>query len=108
MIEKPKTSGQNTPSANPTEGPKKPGRPPGSNIKRRPAVDVTPSRCPKCGSTRRAPYSGTARVVNHSGVFAGHPYNRVIFRRAKCLDCGQWRVDREWVNEGRVEQAAVQ
>ena len=106
MSEPVDSSGQNTPTPNPPEGPKKPGRPPGSKTRKHPAPDATPSRCPKCGSTRRAPYSGRPRIVNHSGVFAGHPYNRIIFRRTKCLDCGQWRVDREWVWEAADEHAA--
>ena len=103
--ETPEGRRQNTPTTNPTEGPKKPA-PPGSDIKRRPAADVTPSRCPKCGSTRRAPYTGRPRIVNHSGVFAGHPYNKVIFRQTKRLDCGEWRVDREWLwesTEGQIQ-----
>ncbi len=47
---KPKAEG-----VNPNEGDNKRGRPRGSKTKRLPAADVSPSRCPKCGSTRRAP-----------------------------------------------------
>lgn len=85
----------------PTDTPRtstSPGRPKGSKTERRPAADVVPSRCPKCGSTRRTPYSGSPRVVAHGGVLEGVPYTHVIFRPTKCLDCGQARVDRERVN----------
>ena len=33
------------------------------------------------------------------GVHEGKPFTHVVFRRTRCLDCGQCRVDREWVNE---------
>ena len=82
-----------------TPAKKKPGRPKGSKNQRCPAVDVTPSRCPKCGSTRRSAYSGSPRIVTHAGVHEGKPFTHVVFRRTRCLDCGQCRVDREWVNE---------
>ena len=81
---------------NPNEGAGKRGRPRGSRAQRLPAADVTRCRYAKCATTQRSPHTVSPRVVNHPGVFVGHPENRVIFRRTKCLDCGLGRVDGEW------------
>jgi hypothetical protein len=56
---------------------------------------VEPSRCKKCGSTRRADYHHT-HTVDGGGEFHGQPFSRVVFRRTACLDCGQARVDRTY------------
>lgn len=70
---------------------KKQGRPGGAkNITN--VTDVEPSRCRKCGSSRRSQYRGTRRR-EFSG--SGLPYVAVIYRRCRCLDCNQARVDRE-------------
>jgi ribosomal protein L32 len=65
-------------------------------------VDVEPpqppplSKCPKCGSTRRAPYwQKVERAI--SGVKDGKLYSKVVWRRTKCLDCGQHRRDKSFV-----------
>ncbi|MEA2491842.1 MAG: hypothetical protein QOH21_3634 [Acidobacteriota bacterium] len=77
--------------------PRSPGRPAGSpNVKD--AVIVQPSRCLKCGSSRRGPYQNTQRR-DYRGT--GTEFVEIIYRRCQCLDCEQWRVDREHVYEGR-------
>ena len=49
-----------------------------------------------CQSTRRAAYL-SKRVVTHAGLDpAGNPHTQIVFRRTKCLDCGQHRVDRTY------------
>ena len=58
--------------------------------------EVQPSRCPKCGSTNRGQYH---QVRNFNMKCAntddkGQLYNRVTWKRTKCRDCGQSRVDR--------------
>ena len=70
------------------------GRPAGSPNKNAPEVTVKQSACPKCGSTKRAPYHN-----RHEQPFAsidgdGQPYTHIVRQRTHCLDCGQCRVDR--------------
>lgn len=59
-------------------------------------VEVNPSRCPVCHSTKRAPYDRAPHVVESSGMHDGRPYNRVVFRYTKCLVCGQARCDKHY------------
>jgi hypothetical protein len=71
--------------------PKPPGRPEGArNVTT--VTDVEPSRCKKCGSSRRSRYRTGRRKE-----FSGQPYTAIIYRRCHCLDCRQQRVDREKV-----------
>lgn len=60
----------------------------------KPTADAPASRCPKCGSTDRTPYSHTRRVDCNCTDDAGRPYNQVVFRNTTCAACGQARVDR--------------
>lgn len=64
-------------------------------------VDVPASKCKAlkengetCGSTRRADYHNVTRAAHAGELPDGTPYDVVVFRRTKCLDCGQARVDR--------------
>jgi predicted Zn-ribbon and HTH transcriptional regulator len=75
------------------------GRPAGARTVDRPAADVLPSSCPKCGSTNREPYSGQPREFKYAGEHEGRPYTRIVYRSTRCRDCGQARVDREWLYE---------
>lgn len=68
------------------------GRPKGSE-NTSDIVNVEPSRCKTCKSTRRGAYAGTANVHEYSGEHDGNPFNRIVRRRCQCLDCGQWRFD---------------
>jgi len=64
-----------------------PGRPKGSaNITT--IVEVQPSRCRNCGSSRRTKYENPERR-DYSG--AGLEYDAIIYRTCRCLDCGQAR-----------------
>jgi hypothetical protein len=69
------------------------GRPKGSgNVKE--TVQVVPSRCAACGSTRRSGYLDKT-VQQFSGIAPdGKPFNRIVRRRTRCLDCDQLRIDR--------------
>ncbi|HUX02666.1 MAG TPA: hypothetical protein VMY35_17025 [Phycisphaerae bacterium] len=44
------------------------------------------TECPACKSARRTPYYSRRRMVYDGQV--------ILWRRCKCLDCGQIRVDR--------------
>ena len=78
-------------------GPAGPGRPVGSRNEPDPPVCVVePSRCLKCGSMTRSDYWG--KVVREcTGMHNGRPYSRVVWRRCRCLACGQTRVDKEYL-----------
>jgi hypothetical protein len=69
------------------------GRPKGSpNVDQ--VVTLEASRCPKCGSTRRSEYLDRT-VQEYEGLTSdGRPYNRIVRRRTRCLDCEQLRIDR--------------
>jgi hypothetical protein len=73
------------------------GRPKGSTAcADLPTVTVQPaSQCPKCGSPRRGKYYAY-RVSNIPGTIDGQPFWRIVWRRCRCLECGQVRIDREY------------
>ena len=80
---------------------KKIGRPVGAKEIDREINDVELSRCPKCGSTDRAPYSAKT-VVNFDGISpSGQPYASIVLRYTQCLNenCRQHRVDRFFLDE---------
>lgn len=80
--------------------PKK-GRPAGRKTARRDRVDVLPSRCRKCGSTERFPYTNP-RTIEHAGTAPdGQPYDRIILRNTRCTGCGQARIDRFYELRGK-------
>lgn len=72
----------------------KAGRPQGSKNQPRDAVVTTATRCMRCGSTERAPYTRT--MVQHFNGIApdGKPFSAIRRRWTTCLTCGQVRVDR--------------
>lgn len=74
-------------------------RPKGSTNKPREIADTVATQCPKCGSTRRTPYKGTAKRREAPGVYRGTPYTAIVYRRTQCEDCGQHRIDREFLFE---------
>lgn len=83
---------------------KKPrGRPAGrGNITA--TADVTPSRCPKCQSSRRGAY----RKTYERRFGAGTNPAGMIYRRTQCLDCGQQRIDREPIFDATPPAAATE
>lgn len=71
-----------------------------TELKKSPEVaDAEMTRCPRCDSTRRAPYRGTRLVQRYTGTRNGLQFTAIIRRRTACLDCGQARVDRHYLNE---------
>jgi hypothetical protein len=69
------------------------GRPRGStNITA--LAEAVPSRCPRCGSSRRTKYENPYRR-DYSG--SGLEYIAIFYRACRCLDCGQARRDQEKV-----------
>ena len=75
---------------------RRPGRPNGSKTKKRPTVNETASRCPRCGSTDRTAYTQT-RVVDGGGTAPdGKPFNQVRLGWTSCKACGQARIDRSY------------
>jgi hypothetical protein len=76
-----------------------PGRPKGSRSLPHddvPVVTITPaSRCPQCGSPRREKYYAR-RVSDIPGTIDGQPFRRIVWRRCRCLECGQVRIDKEY------------
>ena len=75
---------------------KKRGRPRGSKSKTVESVIVEPSKCTKCGSSRRSNYLNK-RTLDLNGLRPdGTVYTSVTWRRTKCLDCGQMRDDKTY------------
>ena len=75
-----------------------PGRPKGSK-NATDVVVVERSHCPKCGSSHRSEYWGKL-VQRCAGLRAdGTPYTAIVRRRCRCLDCGQVRIDKEYLSQ---------
>jgi len=65
---------------------------------RRDVVQVIPSTCRRCGSTRRTGYTSTTRKDISGKTRDGQPFTSVVWRSCRCLDCDQARVDRTFEN----------
>ena len=75
----------------------KAGRPRGSKTQKA-AGKSTTSKCPKCGSTDRTPYSQT-RAIAIAGVDPDFgSYTHVVKRWTKCKSCNQARTDHSLEN----------
>jgi len=85
---------------------KGPGRPKGSGQSPPDFVNVEPSRCKRCGSTRRSDYYGKTEQA-HRGEYNGRPYTHIVRRRTKCVDCGQLRIDRFYENRSDRDRPRV-
>ena len=72
------------------------GRPRGSKNKKLKVVDTEATSCPRCGSTNRAAYWGKNRRELSGQLADGRIFEGITYRRTKCEDCGQHRVDREF------------
>jgi hypothetical protein len=79
------------------------GRPKGSQNRSVDQVDAPATACPKCRSTCRDAYFNR-RTLNVSGVcfVTQQPYTSIVIRRTRCGDCGQYRDDRQLVNEPKA------
>jgi len=76
---------------------KKQGRPVGSKTTERAVAISLPPACPACNSTNREAYKdGIVDERNIAGDIDGRPYNRVVWRRTRCIDCGQNLTVREY------------
>ncbi len=77
----------------------KPKRP---HSQRTPVVDAAVTACPKCGSTERTGYNNKTEVERAiAGTTRdGRPFTHVVWRRTKCKECNQHRVDRCHENRG--------
>lgn len=83
------------------------GRPRGSRTQPRDVVPVQPSRCKRCGSTEREPYSQTTtRNIRGRNLETGALYNVVKWSRTRCKSCGQARVDQVFELVGETDPAA--
>ncbi len=67
------------------------GRPTGSKNADVKVVVVQVTACPRCNSTKRAPYYNR-RSLKTAGQI-------VVWRRTKCLECGQVRDDKHSESE---------
>lgn len=63
-----------------------------------PEVEVIPSACPKCGSTKRTGYNAVKEREISGTTRDGRKYQRIQWKRTKCSDCGQNRVDVFYLN----------
>jgi hypothetical protein len=81
----------------------KKGRPRGSRNREVEQVDSPATTCPKCGSTCRDAYFNR-RTLKVQGVcfLTKQPYTSIIIRRTRCGDCGQYRDDRQLINEPKA------
>lgn len=74
--------------------------------KRKPPINqVAASRCPTCGSTERAGYSGCVEQEIAGSDANGRPYTHIVRKRTKCLKCGQARIDRMYENKRPASEA---
>lgn len=88
---------------------KKLGRPKGAKTIDAPVQEVEVSRCPEikggCGSTKRTAYeylfdrTFDPPQINHHGVL----YDKIVWRRCRCLDCGMPRTDKSFELRGQGE-----
>ena len=76
---------------------RRPGRPKGSKGGSVDLITVEPSRCNRCGSTRRSDYYGKTEQA-FQGEHNGQPFTHIVRRRTRCLDCAQTRIDRTYEN----------
>jgi len=73
------------------------GRPKGAKTEDRPTVEVGTSKCSACGCTDRSAYTNQ-RSANIAGIHPtfGH-YTTILWRRCRCLKCGQARDDKVYL-----------
>lgn len=72
------------------------GRPTGAKTVDRDLVDTVATRCRVCNSTERTDYHQVTRIEGSGQAPDGKPYSAVSLRPTQCLNCGQYRTDREY------------
>jgi DNA-directed RNA polymerase subunit RPC12/RpoP len=73
------------------------GRPRGTPNYDRSIIDEVPARCTKCGSTDRTKDGKPSADRHLSGYRDGQFFNRIIWTRCTCKQCGQRLMVREFV-----------
>ena len=63
--------------------------------KRSPVQKVYAAKCIKCESAKLKVVK-KIREQDYAGVHEGKTYKKVIFRRVKCLECGQFQIVKEY------------
>lgn len=72
---------------------RKPGRPTGAKTEPRDIVPTTSTRCRKCDSTQRSKYTQVRSRKLIGTAPDGRPFNYVEWKRCRCKNCGQARID---------------
>ncbi|WP_146504963.1 hypothetical protein [Rubinisphaera italica] len=85
-------------SAKPSSRKPAAGRKPGSKNKDYTTSATTQTRCEKCGSTDRLPYSRQQLLDHHGTAPDGQPCTHVRLQWTGCKSCGQARIDRTYEN----------
>lgn len=72
------------------------GRPAGSKNRDVKSVEVIGSACPACNSQKREAYFNRREQELVGTTRDGRLFKKVIWRRTKCLSCGQYRDDKTY------------
>lgn len=67
-------------------------------------VDVPSAACPKCKSTNRERYTSVRTMAIAGTLKDGTRYTHIVWRRTRCQNCGQRRIDR--THENRASKSA--
>lgn len=72
------------------------GRPKGSKNKPLDHAQGELTRCQRCQSTNRNPYTSRVEQAYAGTTLGGQPYTHIVRRRTSCADCGQHRIDKHY------------
>lgn len=75
------------------------GRPKGAKTTNSSQAEAVATQCPKCGSSSREPYYATITKAIAGVLADGRKYTHVVWRRTRCRDCSQQRVDKTFENK---------
>lgn len=71
---------------------------PAPRAEKPPVVNAVVTKCPTCGSTERERYFHTVERAIAGVDRDGKHYTHVVWRRTRCANCGQIRIDRSYEN----------
>lgn len=74
------------------------GRPEGAKTGSYETAEVVATQCKGCGSSNRLPYFGKIERPIAGVLPDGRDYTHVVWRRTRCRDCNQARIDRTYEN----------